>query len=93
MSRKEKLEQKFFANPIIKTLEWNELKTLLQHHGFEAISATGGSSKVKFYNEEFNLFVSFHKPHPGNLLKEYVVKDTREIINTKKELEKEKDKK
>lgn len=88
MSKKEKLEKKFFSNPIIKTLEWNELTALLKHHGFEAFSAPGGSSKVKFFNEEFNLFVSFHKPHPGNLLKEYVIKETRQLINNKKELEK-----
>lgn len=95
MSKKDKLEEKFFKNPINKTLEWSELVKLLNQHGFEAFPARGGSSKVKFYNKEFDIFVSFHKPHPGNILKEYVVKETREIISTKNALKalKEKDSK
>ena len=73
MSRIEKLIIKFMSDP--KDLTWNELKRILAHFGFSEISKKGktGGSRVKFANPNKDI-INVHKPHPGNIVKQYVIK-------------------
>ncbi|MEA3372909.1 MAG: type II toxin-antitoxin system HicA family toxin [Campylobacterota bacterium] len=72
MSKKDKLLKKFLQVPAKKDLTFNELETLLQALGYVKIEGDG--SAVKFYNKEKDSLISLHKPHPGNILKVYLVK-------------------
>lgn len=76
MSKIEKLLEKFLSIP--NDLTWNELIKILNHLGYFEIKKkekTGGS-RIKFANNNKDI-VNLHKPHPKNIVKEYVI---RQII-------------
>lgn len=72
MSKKEKLLQKLLSKP--KDFKWEELEVLLKSFGFtqEPTGKTGGSRR-RFTNENQKA-LTFHKPHPKGILKEYQIK-------------------
>lgn len=70
MSKKEKLIARFLSVP--KDFTYDELRTLLHYFGYEE-DAGGNGSRVSFYNEETNGVIKLHKPHPGNIVKPYVI--------------------
>jgi predicted RNA binding protein YcfA (HicA-like mRNA interferase family) len=39
--------------------------------GFEEVSGTG--SRVKFHDPESGRIMNLHRPHPGNIVKQYVL--------------------
>lgn len=69
MARKEKLLEKLTNQS--SSMTWDELVTLMNHHGFELRNGKRGSTR-KFYNKERDLIVRLHEPHPSNTLKPYV---------------------
>lgn len=73
MAQKKKLIQRLLRNP--KDFSWDELTKLLIGLGFKEISSgkTGGSRR-KFYNNEKQLMINLHKPHPANIVKNYAIK-------------------
>ncbi|MFS4457028.1 type II toxin-antitoxin system HicA family toxin [Maribacter sp. 2304DJ31-5] len=79
MSKIEKLLLKFRCNP--KDLTWNELVKILNHYGFVEISKKGktGGSRVKFCNDNKDI-INLHKPHPSNIVKQYVIKQIIEKL-------------
>ncbi|WP_299672428.1 type II toxin-antitoxin system HicA family toxin [uncultured Polaribacter sp.] len=79
MSKIEKLIAKFLSVPI--DLTWNELLKLLAHFGFTEIKKKGksGGSRVKFINSKKQI-LNFHKPHPDNIVKQYVIRQTLEKL-------------
>lgn len=79
MSKIEKLIDKFKSNP--KDLTWEELLKLLNHFGFDEIKTKGktGGSRVKFVDEEKRI-INLHKPHPRNIVKQYVIKQILEKL-------------
>lgn len=72
MSKKYKLLKKFLEVPPKKDLTFNELETLLLSCGFFKIDGFG--SALKFYNQEKDVMINLHKPHPSNILKVYLIK-------------------
>lgn len=79
MSKIEKLITKFLKVP--KDLTWEELVRILKYKGyFEKIGKgkTGGS-RIKFINSE-NDIINLHKPHPGNIVKQYVIRQILEKL-------------
>jgi len=72
MSKKNKLLKKFLEIPPKKDLTFLELESLLIACGY--IKIEGSGSAVKFYNEQKDNLINLHKPHPGNILKVYLVK-------------------
>ena len=79
MGKIEKLLIKFTNNP--KDLTWDELVRILNYYGFKEITKKGktGGSRVKFVNEEKNI-INLHKPHPGNIVKQYIIKQILEKL-------------
>jgi hypothetical protein len=75
MSRKEKLIARLLSVP--KDFTWEELAKVLSNFGYEEFTGgkTGGSRR-KFINQDKNI-ITLHKPHPANIVKEYVL---REVI-------------
>ena len=80
MSKLEKLIQRLLSVP--NDLTWEELVKVLNHFGYTELKKgkTGGSRR-KFANEK-NEIISLHKPHPGNIVKNYAV---RQVIVQLKE--------
>jgi hypothetical protein len=69
MTKKDKLLARLFSKP--KDFEWGELKALLKGIDFEEVSGTG--SRVKFHDPKSGRIINLHRPHPGNVVKRYVL--------------------
>jgi HicA toxin of bacterial toxin-antitoxin, len=78
LSRKDKLYDKFMVKPPRKDLTFAELETLLSGLGYRKLECSG--SRVKFFNRETEDLIALHKPHPGNELKEYQVKNIQDHL-------------
>ncbi|MCW5907812.1 MAG: type II toxin-antitoxin system HicA family toxin [Chitinophagales bacterium] len=79
MSKAEKLIERLKTYP--KDFTWEELVKVLHHFGYTEIKKgkTGGSRR-KFANKQNNI-ISLHKPHPQNVVKEYVIKQIIDHLN------------
>ncbi len=79
MSKIEKLLEKFKSIP--KDLTWNELVKILNHLGYFEVKKKGktGGSRVKFANEN-NDIISLPKPHPSNIVKQYIIRQLLEKL-------------
>lgn len=72
MSQIEKLQARFLSKP--KDFTWEELCKLLKNKGFRLLSGSG--SRYKFvYEGPSKEHISLHKPHPGNIVKQYVLEN------------------
>ncbi len=81
MTKKDKLLDRFLSIPADFT--WDELIRVLAIFGFEEIGKgkTGGSRR-KFKNKNAVIF-SCHKPHPGNIVKKYLIRQLKEELKQK----------
>ncbi|TAE23702.1 MAG: type II toxin-antitoxin system HicA family toxin [Cytophagales bacterium] len=79
MSAKDKLVKRLNGSP--KDFTWDELMRLLGFYGFEEkqTGKTGGSRR-KFFNESTKQVIHFHKPHPGTIVKMYVIRELKELL-------------
>lgn len=75
--KKEKLRKRLDSLPTDFT--WNELVTILSFYGFDVINGKG--SKRKFYNKELDRVVICHEPHPKSIVKEYVLKEIKILLD------------
>ena len=79
MSKKGKLIERFKSFP--NDFTWDELVRLLGYFGYkEYTSGKTGGSRRKFINDD-KLIISLHKPHPGNIVKRYVLDDVFEYLS------------
>lgn len=78
MGTKEKLIERFKRQP--KDFTWDELVRLFSLLGFELNNKgkTSGS-RVIFIKGEYSYVA--HKPHPGSIVKGYVMKQVLEYLN------------
>ena len=76
MSKNDKLLQKLLSRP--KTFHWADLCQVMESLGFEILKGSG--SRRKFINKTTKQFASWHEPHPGNEVKQYVIKEAIELI-------------
>lgn len=80
MSRHEKLLERLLSNP--KDFTWEELiKILNAYCYYEKKSGKTGGSRRKFIDQN-NLIISLHKPHPGNIVKTYIICDVIDHLVT-----------
>ena len=72
MSKTEKLLQRLLSVP--RDFTWDELVNILGLFGYNELKKgkTGGSRR-KFTDENKNVII-LHKPHPGNVVKLYALK-------------------
>ena len=73
MTKQSKLIERFKAAKIFK---WSDLVTMLKGLGFEQVEGDG--SRVSFINE--HIIIKLHKPHPGNEVKAYAVKQVKDTL-------------
>ena len=80
MSKIENLIVRVQSNPADFT--WEELIKLLTHYGFDELSKgkTAGSRRA-FVHLETKQIIRLHKPHPGNILKQYQLKEILGPLN------------
>jgi len=78
MSKKEKLIVRFLSMP--SDFHYDEMVTLLGYFGYNEVKKgkTSGS-RVKFENEE-DIPIILHKPHPSGIMKKYQMKQVIEIL-------------
>lgn len=78
MTKKGKLVERFLKMP--KDFHYDEVVKLLGNFGFEEVKKgkTSGS-RVKFENAD-GVPIMLHKPHPSGLMKQYQLKQNKEIL-------------
>jgi len=71
MTKKDKLIKRVLSRP--KDLTWEELTQFLSLHGFQVLNTgkTTGSGR-KFVQDKTKKIIMLHKPHPKNIIKDYV---------------------
>lgn len=76
MGRHEKLVARFERIPV--DFSWEELCRLLAGFGFNQVGGAG--SRYKFVRAETNRVVCLHRPHPGNIVKKYALRQVLEVL-------------
>lgn len=73
MGAKDKLVERFKKKP--KDFTYEETVSLLSYLGYSEYhkGATSGS-RVRFKNETTGLYIDIHRPHPGSIMKKWMVK-------------------
>ena len=73
MGRKEKLLNRFLQLP--KDFTFDETISLLSHLGYTIHNKgkTSGSH-IRFNNESLGIYIDLHKPHPGTIMKQWMIK-------------------
>ena len=72
MSKIDKLIRKLLSRP--RDFTYDELVKVFNHFGYQEIKKgkTAGSRRA-FVREDTKHIIRLHKPHPGNILKMYVI--------------------
>ena len=80
MSKNDKILARLLSQPADFT--WDELLRVLHQLGYEeqAAGKTGGSRRA-FIKDETGVIIRLHKPHLGNVLKHYQLKQLIQQLN------------
>ena len=79
MGTKEKLIQRFLNSP--KDFTYDEVLRLFSIFGYCENTKGGTSgSRVEFVNEKDNSSYIMHKPHPGNIIKGYMMRQLLSFV-------------
>jgi len=83
MSTKEKLKKRFKKKP--KDFTYEETVCLLDYLGYKVHNkgATSGS-RVRFKNELTGEYIDIHRPHPGSIMKEWMMNAIYEHLKRNK---------
>ncbi|MBO6077307.1 MAG: type II toxin-antitoxin system HicA family toxin [Bacteroidaceae bacterium] len=83
MSTKEKLKERFKKKP--KDFTYEETVCLLEYLGYKVHNkgATSGS-RVRFKNEQIGEYIDIHRPHPGSIMKEWMINTIYEHLKSNK---------
>jgi len=81
MGRKEKLVQRFLRLP--KDFTFEETVTLLGYLGYTIHNkGTTSGSRIRFVNSSGE-FIDLHRPHPGSIMKEWMMKKIHVHLKSK----------
>ena len=78
MTKAEKLLKKFLSKP--KDLTYDELVQVLKYFGYSELTTGKTTGSAKKFKNENNDLINFHKPHPGNIIKGYAMKQVLEDL-------------
>ena len=76
MAKQDKLKSKLLDHR--RTFTWQELSSLLKILGYQEIQGNG--SRVKFDNGNPDDLINLHRPHPGNEIKRYAIRQVIEKL-------------
>jgi predicted RNA binding protein YcfA (HicA-like mRNA interferase family) len=63
MAKHLKSLEKLCATPTPSDVKWNDLKSILEHLGYDSLNNSG--SRRKFYHKGKNALIICHAPHPS----------------------------
>jgi predicted RNA binding protein YcfA (HicA-like mRNA interferase family) len=86
MAKIDKLIARLLVKPADFT--WDELLKVLNHFGYKEMTTGKTSGSRRKFVDENNFIINIHKPHPGNVVKYYLI---NQIIQHLKEKMKIKD--
>ena len=87
MGTKEELIQRFLASP--KDFTYEEVLRLFSIFGYtESNKGSTSGSRVEFISEDGQNSYIMHKPHPGNIIKGYVMKQLLTFVTNNRLIEK-----
>jgi hypothetical protein len=75
-SAQTKTKQAIFAQPTLNNITWDEVVSLLKAVGC-IVTQRGGSATLFTRGNDKQIL---HRPHPGNTLKVYAVKEVRDFL-------------
>lgn len=78
MSSKDKLIARFSSMP--SDFTWDELQRLLELLGFKPDNKGRTSGSRIIFKSEGKKAIMLHKPHPGNIIKRYAIKQIFEYL-------------
>jgi len=79
LSRPEKLLQRFQGKP--KDFTWAELVRLLNYLGYEESTRGRTAGSRRRFVHSCGALVLLHKPHPGNVVRRYVIEQLHDQLN------------
>jgi predicted RNA binding protein YcfA (HicA-like mRNA interferase family) len=85
MSKHEKTVEKIYKVPTPTDLRWDEVVSCLTALGFT--EKQGNGSRRKFIHLEAKLVGILHEPHPKPTLKQYAVRDVKDLLDKYREWE------
>jgi len=77
MSKRKKLLARLRSQP--RDFTWDELVAVLKHH--DCTVEKGAGARRRFVHGPSGKHIAWHEPHPGNIVKMYVVAEAIEFID------------
>ena len=71
MTKEEKLLKRFLSKP--KDLNYDELVQVLKYFGYYEFTTGKSTGSAKKFKNDNNDLINFHKPHPSNIVKSYII--------------------
>lgn len=78
MGTKEKLIERFLTMP--SDFTFDEIRRLLDYYGYEQTNKGKTSGSRVIFKNGNKRPIMFHKPHPGNIIKNYALKQVYEDL-------------
>ena len=86
MGKKDTLTERFLSMP--RDFEQREMDALMAHHG--CVRNNRGKtigSAIQYVHERTKRVFAYHRPHPGNIIKPYILKAARQFLQDVGEIE------
>lgn len=87
MAKIEKLVERLLSYPTDFT--WEEFVKVLGHFGYWELKGGKTSGSRRKFGDGTNDIIRLHKPHPGNILKRYALKNAIDHLRAKGKIENE----
>jgi predicted RNA binding protein YcfA (HicA-like mRNA interferase family) len=78
MTQHQKALEKLCAKPPPTDVSWRELKSVLEHLGYDMLTNSG--SRRKFVHRESRALIICHEPHPNSIVHRACVVDVVEHL-------------
>ena len=75
-SKKKKVYEKIFKNPVLSDIEWAEIENLLKSLGANISEGNGSRVRIELNGER----AVFHRPHPERVTDKGAVKSMRRFL-------------
>ncbi len=79
MSKNDKIVERFMTFP--KDFTFDEMEKLLSYFGYAKSNKGKTSGSRVMFKKDGSAPILLHKPHPGNIMKEYALKQVYNILN------------
>ncbi len=78
MSKNDKIVERFMTFP--KDFTFDEMEKLLTNFGYVKSNKGKTSGSRVMFKKDGSAPILLHKPHPGNIMKEYALKQVYDIL-------------